>query len=298
MQAVHQQDIGASSALRAYYTRIALEEQLELTGESLHLIDTELQKQQAAQAGGMPTGADISSFARHRFDIQDNQLQILSQDRQLRSLLAQLADLNYSMSDVCQEQLEVFETPLDCSRLQQQALALRSDLKSWIYLTCQVTEDSAPVFAQMLGTLIGNWGMPLPKAVGLRQLFNPPDYSTLASNMRHELQLIADTHRQWICQAVQEKCAAVELAYGRTELARQVIGSWEARIDQLEQLDSQGEGMPEKLASARSELLKARADEISRRLDARLAEIDLAEACGGMRDRCCQGLPWLLTGYE
>jgi hypothetical protein len=33
-------------------------------------------------------------------------------------------------------------------------------------------------------------------------------------------------------------------------------------------------------------------------MEARTAEIDLAEAVGGISRRCCNGLPWLLTGYE
>ncbi|MCR9292403.1 MAG: hypothetical protein NXI32_06770 [bacterium] len=296
MQADHQQDIAASSGLRTYYSRIGLDEQLSLTHETLKLIDVELEKLNAAQRGGLLIGVDLSNFERRRISIQDQQLQVIAQDRQLKSLLAQLADLDYTMSETCQERLQIIPTSLDCQALQSQALYMRSDLKAWRYLGAQINEDSAPVFAQMLGTLIGNWGFPLPQVGGLKRLLCPPDHATLATNMKHEICLIIETHEHWILQAVAEKCAAVELGYQRTELARRTIDSWQARVKQLELLSSRGETAPQQLAEARTELLKARAEEISRRLEAKLAEVDLAEACGGMRDRCCHRLPWLPTG--
>ena len=268
-----------------------------LANETLELIDVELEKLNAAQRGGLLIGVDLSSFQRQRIAIQDQQLQVLAQDRQLRELLAQLANLDYAMSEACQEHLQVIPNQMDCQALQSQALYLRSDLKSWRYLGSQVNEDSAPVFAQMLGTLIGNWGFPMPQALGLKRLLCPPDHATLAANMKREICLIIETHEQWILQAVAEKCAAVELGYQRTELAQQTIASWQARVGQLELLTSRGEAAPQQLAEARTELLKARSQEISRRMEAKLAEVDLAEACGGMRDRCCNRLPWLPTGY-
>lgn len=76
------------------------------------------------------------------------------------------------------------------------------------------------------------------------------------------------------------------------------MGSWEHRIRQLETLDESGESAAEELATARSSMLEAKADVILRRLDAKIAEIDLAEAVGGISDRCCSGRAWLLTGYE
>ena len=298
LQAQHQRDIGAASGLRAYYTRIALAEQLALTGRSLELIESEQRKLQAVQSAGLATGTDLSSFDRHRLDIQDNQLQVLAKDRQLKVLLAEMARIDYEMSQTCQEELEVAPGPLDCQRLTSLALQQRKDLQSWIYLFHQVNEDSAAIFAQMLGSLVGNFGMPIPKIFGLKQLLCPPDYGPLAANMRYELQLIIETHHRWITQAIAEKCAALELAYGRLEIAGQTIQSWEGRIDQLVAAETQGNPRPQQLAAARTSLFKAQADEISRRLDAKLAEIDLAEACGAVHERCCQGQPWLLTGID
>ncbi len=298
MQAKHQEDIGAASALKAYYTRIALREQIALTLQSMELIDTEDSKQAAAQQGGLPAGTDLSAFERSRISVVDQQLQIESKDRQLRSLLAQLTGVNYEMSQVCQEQLEVIERELNCENLKALALAQRQDLRSWIYLQCHVNEESAPIFARMLGTLIGGYGLPVPTITALKALICPPDYSRLAANMRYEIQLTVETHRKWICQAIEEKCAALQLAYARIILAQQTIDSWRARIQQLEALMATGQSVPEEIAEARTELLRARAEEIARRLDAKIAEVDLAEASGGISNRCCAGQAWLQTGFE
>lgn len=298
LQAQHEEDLGAASALRAYYTRIALREQLELTDESMQLIDSETDKQRAAQEGGLPAGTDRSAFERHRIEILDNRVQIVSKDRQLRCLLSELTRIDYAMSDVCLERLEVFETELNNEILKQQALEARQDLRGWIYLSRNVNEESAPVFAKMLGTLVGGWGLPIPTVSALKGLLCPPDYSGLAANMQRELQLAVETQRRWICQAVEEKCEALEEAYERRRLALSLVGSWRDRLTQLTELDRMGEARTAELAVARSELLRARADEIRRRLDARLAEIQLAEVVGGLSIRCCAGQAWLRTGNE
>ncbi len=298
MQAKHQEDIGAATALRAYYTRIALAEQLTLSTESLHLVARQLAQQEALHAGGLPAGTDWSAFDRRRIEITDKQYQLHSQDRQLRSVLAQIADADYATDRVRQERLEVLECSLACDRLKQQALGLRQDLRGWIYLSGQVNDQSAPLFAKMFTTIVGGWGLPLPSIVGLKNLICPPDYSCLATNMRREMSLAVETHTRWICQAVDEKCHKLQLAYQRLQLARQTIDSWMERLAQLEKLGELGDGQPEQTAIAQAGLLQARSEEISRRLEARIAEIDLAEATGGLADRCCAGQPWLLTGYE
>ncbi len=296
MQAKHQEDIGAASALRAYYMRIAIQEQLQVTDESLALIEREESRQQAIQKGGMAAGTDLSDFDRRRLEIQDLRVQLFNQDRQLQSLLAQLAKTDYSMASARQEQLDVFQNSLDCEHLKQIALATRCDIRGWKYLRQNVNETSAPVFAKMLSTMVGGFGLPIPTISKLKSLLCPPDYSDLANNMRRELDLTIETHRRWIVQAVEEKCHKLRAAYERITLAQQMIASWQARIEKLDQLDSMGKSEAEQSAAARVGLLKARAEEISRRIEARTAEVDLAEAVGGLSGRCCDGQPWLLTG--
>ena len=185
--------------------------------------------------------------------------------------------------------------PLNVEQLQRMALQNRHDLKGWSYLARQINETSAPIFAKMISTLIGGWGMPLPSVGSLKNLICPPDHSGLTANMRHELNLTVETHRRWICQAIEEKAAKLQLTYQRIELAQQTIRSWESRLDQLEQLAEMGEAEAEQRALARVGLMEARGEEIRRRLEAKIAEVDLAEASGGLAS---QGLPWLLTGNE
>lgn len=298
MQASHQEDIGAASALRAYYTRIALAEKLALTSDTLQLISEEESKQIALQSRGLAAATDMSSFDRNRFEVTDNQLLITTQDRRLRCVLSELTGVDYEMSSILQEQLEVYRCALDVPGLKQIALQQRKDYRSWIYLSRNVNATSAPEFAKMLPTLIGGWSLPLPTIFGLKQLLCPPDYSQLAADMCRELQLTIETHRRWISQAVEEKGSNVNLGYDRIDLAQQAVASWRARIEQLRELEEQGAPRPQELAEARTALLRARGEEIDRRLETRTAEIDLAEAVGCISDRCCAGQAWLLTGLE
>lgn len=298
LQACYQEDIGAASALRAYYARIAVQEQLQVSAQSLELIEHEQTKHNAALEKGLVSGVDSSAFERRRLEIEDQQLQLHSQERQLRCVLAQLARIDYDAASVRQEQLDVRVSPLDCQRLQSIALKDRYDFRGWSNLANNTSETTAPLIGQLLKTAVGGFGVPLPVSTGLKALLRPPDLASLADRMQRELNATVDAHRRWICQTVEEKCHKLRLAYRRIEVARATVESWEQRLAQLEQLERLGDRATEEHAAARIGLLKSRAEEISRRAEARSAEIDLAEAVGGLCRRCCAGEAWLLTGHE
>ncbi|MCA9126764.1 MAG: TolC family protein [Planctomycetales bacterium] len=299
-QAITQEDIGAASAMRAYYTRIALQEQMALANESISLIDAEEEKQSRLQLGGVAAGTDTSRFERKRLEVADSIIQLEMHDRQLRTLLAHITQFDYTMDQFAQEQLDVREISMDLEGLKSFALEHRMDLQGWSHLSRQVNENSAPMFAQMLTTAVGSWGIPLPRITPLKKLFcrSDVDYPGLERNMRQELATITSTHRQWISQAVEEKYAKVVMSYQRVAFARQTIDSWQDRIDQLERLENLGTTQPEQVAEARATIMEARSQWITRRLEARSAEIDLAESVGGIAARCCCGKAWLVTGLE
>ena len=293
LQACHQEDIAAANGLKAYYTRLALAEQCELVHESLALVDQQWQRQQAALQQGLATGVDLTTYARRRLEIADQQCQLQSQDRQLRNLLARMAGYDYAMHEVRQEKLELQACELDCSSLIAQALAQRYDMRSWQILGCHIDADSAPLYARLLTTAVGGFGLPLPTPGALKNLFSSEDQAALASFLRRELQLAIRIQRDWIEQTVAEKCAKLELAYRRLEIAQETVDSWQARRQQLEEVQALGQAYPEEMALAHSGWLEARTREISRRLEARLAEVELAEATGELARRCCAGQAWL-----
>lgn len=296
-QACHQEDIAAANALRAYYARIGLQEQLRLSEQSVAGLASEQTKQQAALDAGLKTGVDQSSFERRSLEIQDQRLQLLSQDRQLRSLLAQLAQTDYASESVRHEQLDVRATELDCEQLQAFALASRSDLRGWMNLAGQTTQESVPMLGPLLSSSVGGFGLPLPSVSGLKALLCRPDLSGLVKSLQQEILGIVDGQRRAICQSVEEKCLKLQLAYQRIDLARSTIDSWQGRLEQLDNLTKLGDPSVSERATASLGLLQARFDEIVRRMEARSVEIDLAEAMGGLSRRCCDGQAWLVTSY-
>lgn len=296
LQACHQEDLAAASGLKAYYTRIAVAEQLRLGAEAKKLLAAEETQLQAVRRSGLVVNTDLSDFQRRGLEIDDQELQLRAQDQQLRSVLVHLAHCDYGMDDVLQEELLVQPIHLNCAALVSKALRERYDLRGWSYLASQVNETSAPLFAQLLSTSVGAFGLPLPALGVLKHLLLRPDHATLASNLQQELRLMLETLCGAIQQSVEEKCAKLELAYGRLDLAQQTVASWQTRRGQLQQLEELGKPDPEQTARAQLGWMRARADEITRRLEARLAEVELAEATGRLAQRCCAGQAWLVSG--
>lgn len=297
LQAAHQEDVAGASGLRAYYSRIGIVEQFTLLDASVALVDQEQEKQRALVSSGLSVEFDLSSFQRQRIDLKDKSAQAQSQDRQLASLIAHLTKLPTENTLLTHESLDILPQSLDCQGLIEFGMQNRHDLQSWIYLRCQITDETAPIIAKMLSTAVGGFGLPLPTISGIKQLLCGDDNSRLAANMRNELAYVIQTHRDWIRGTVDEKCHKLELAYQRVQFAQETLASWESRLAQLDRVEQLGEGQPQQAAAARAALIQAKVDELNRRLEAKLAEVELAEACGGLANRCCQQTPWLVTGY-
>jgi len=86
--------------------------------------------------------------------------------------------------------------------------------------------------------------------------------------------------------AVCDKCHALRTAYERIALAEQIIGSLEERISGLERLAELGAPDAVQMIDARGKLAIAQSNSNQRRLEARLAEVDLAAEIGCLARRC------------
>lgn len=299
LQASHQQDIGAGTAMRAYYSRIAISLQQALISVGQKMVDEQSEKQDLLLQQGVAAALDLTSLHRQRIDLQDSSLQAMAKDEQLRNTLYALTNLDYDHCQCAVEPLTVLTSELHCQCLVDFAMRNRCDLHAWQYLCSQVNEDTAPMFVSLLMTSITGYGIPVPVTIGLRKwLCSCDDQSNLAESMRQELSTVIRANQRWIEETVLTKCSELRLAYQRLELEQQRMSSWRKRLDQLERLESLGQAKPDERAAAQAGYLRSQTEEVQRKLDAKLAEIALSETVGGLSGRCCQGLPWLITGVE
>ena len=297
LQAERQRDVGAATALKAYYSRIAVAEQLQILQQAETLNKEQANKQQALQRQGLAAQVDMSEFDRQKLSLLDQRIQLESRDRQLRDALDELTCVMIDYDQSEQETLEVFRSPLDRDRLIQFGLSRRTDLIAWQHLSHHVTDASAPIFAKLLGGSVAG-AIPLPLGTGLKAILCPPDFNCLCSSVKQEIKQVVRIQSDVIRKEVRDHTYALELAYERIEIAKEVVSSWQDRLSQLEELDSKGSGRPKERTLAASALLDSKTKLIQRRVEARLAEVDLAESVGALTQRCCAGQPWLVTGYE
>lgn len=296
--AAHQEDIGAASALRAYYSRIVIADQLVIVANSIEFAEQQRASQRALVARGVSSSLDTTELDRKHIGLLDKAASLNSRDAQLSKLLMHLSATHFDAAGPGLEVVEIQPQLLNCSALVDYAVATRCDINAWRYLYGQVNEDTAPIIAKMLSTAVGGFSLPLPEVCRLKDLLGGKQrYERLATDMRREIGCVIAAHRDWITKAVIEKCSNLELAYQRKEFADQIVQSWNERIEQLVRLERLGNAQPADLIAARSELLLAQSELASRKLDAKIAEVDLAEAVGGLANRCCQNTPWLVTGY-
>ncbi|GAB5403699.1 MAG: hypothetical protein Aurels2KO_19300 [Aureliella sp.] len=296
LQAAHQEDLGAGTALRAYYTRIVLAQQLGFITEALELSDEEQGRLSALLEQGVASGVDSTQFARKRIDLLDQAAQLDSQDQRLSKVLEHLTDFPFSASGFGFEALEVRGQTLNCDGLVEFAFCNRHDLQSWVYLRSQVNQETAPVIAKMLSTVTGGFALPLPDVSWVKDLLCRDRYAQLAADLKRELSCVIQTQRDWIEKTVLEKCSELDLAYQRIQFAQKTLASWDERLAQVERLSALGKAVPESVVAAKTERIRAQVELASRRLEAKVAEVELSEACGGITQRCCARQPRLITG--
>lgn len=294
LQAYHQEDLAAATAMRAYYSRIGIAEQQKAITTGSEAVDLQRSKQERLMAQGLPAAIDLTSLDRQQIDLKDQSLQASAQDDQLRRLISGMTCIDYQTDQRALEPLVIEPTQLNCDALVALGLRDRYDLQAWRCLCQNINEDSAPLLASVIATSVGSYGIPIPKTSGLKTLLcSDFDKELLAKNLRQEVATIIATNESYAEQLIVEKCSQLQLAYQRWELQLQRISTWEYRLKQIERLEALGDTRPAERATAEAGLLKAKAEEIARRLDAKLAEVSLAEVVGGLAGKCCRGEAWL-----
>ncbi|MCC6508022.1 MAG: TolC family protein [Pirellulaceae bacterium] len=293
-QAAWQRDVAAANALRAYYAWIANREQLRIVADGLKLHRDQLQVQAALIAKGVAI-PDPTALDRQRLELVDSQLQLQAAERQLASGLSQLTCCATDIRMAAVESLDIQTQPIDCEALIRIALERRQDYLAIVQLCHCLDEESARAIAQLLTPLVGV-GLNLLDLGIVEKLCFTQRGIELVQQVKRELQLASQAQRMRIEQSVCEKCHALTLAYERVSVASQVIESWENRLAALARLEELGDARGEAQTTARAELIRAQATLTTRRLSAKLAEVDLAEAVGGLASRCCRGEAWLVTG--
>ncbi len=297
-QADHQQDLAAAIALRAYYARAAIVEQFAL----LELSKAELQKQRerqlAIQQKGLAAAVDLTSFDRESITFNLQRIQLQQRDRQLKESLNDATHVQYDWDASVLEPLEVREQTLDFEYLQQFAFGHRHDLLALQCLSRQINSGTAPMLSSIVNNATGLASLPLPKRCFLDRVLGRDDNTVLTNNLKQSIAIACETQASTIRREISEKAIALELAYQRIGLSKETTGSWAKRLEQLERLAELGDSRPADLVSAKTSLLGAKAIEVERRLEAKLAEIALAEACGGLSQRCCKGRAWLVTSVS
>jgi hypothetical protein len=290
-QAAWQRDLAAASALRAYYSLIAVELQLTQIERGEALLDEQSRTQAALAERGLGN-PDPTALERRRLTLADQRL-VLEKNRQhLQNSLVQLTHTPDCQPPWTHAALAIQPRPLDCDQLVRTALCQRHDLLAWQTLARQLNSGNAQAVAEMVSTLAGGvQATPIDPSLTERWWLKLHGDKLLQRVVR-ELRTVRDMHQRLVSRGVCERCATLATEYQRVQLAEQLRDSWLNRVAALERLEELGDARPEELGESRAEAIQAEATLIQRLLDARTAEIDLAEALGGLAARVCRGEPW------
>ncbi len=295
LQADHQQDLAAALALRGYYAKSAIAEQLALLQLSEAELQLQRERQAAIQEKGLAAAIDLTSLDREAIALDLQRIQLQQRERQIHESLNEATKVPYDWQTSTVEPLEVRRQTIDGEYLERFALSHRHDLLALQALSSHINSGTAPMLSSIVNTATGMVSLPLPKRCLLDRMLGRQDNTVLTNNLKQAIALACETQASTIRREVSEKAIALELAYQRIELAKETTSTWSKRDEQLRRLAELGDSRPADIALAQTSLLGAKAIEIERRLEAKLAEIALAEACGGLAERCCQGLAWLVT---
>lgn len=294
-QAAWQQDLVAAGALKSAFTVLAFDAQLEQAERGLALTAEQSAAADALSAKGIAP-SDPTAMARRRLGIEDQCLQLLKGRTLARITLAQLTSLPECNPILVAESLDVQPRCLDCDALIREALSHRSDYRGWQMLATRLDKSNVAAISEIISSTAGNIGLVEHHPQLVDSLWAKLNAGQILERVRNEIHTVTDLQRRLIESAVCERCNVLKIAYERVITAQELLDSWNQRVAALERLAELGHAQPEALGEAKAKQIEATASLIQRQLEARLAEIDLAESCGGLAQRCCSGEEWKRGG--
>ncbi len=286
-QAEHQLDIAAATGLRAYFLRSSLEEQVALIQQSMALVESRVTAQRAATDKGLALPVDPTALDRERIEAVQQRLQVSQRAEQLQRTIEDLSGNKRDWINGTLEPIVLYQGEIDVPSMQQFAMRCRSDLRALIQLQPHIHDETAGMLASAVSGIAGLSALPLPKPSLMDRMLGRKRLPGLAKSLRQELAIARESLEKSIKQTIADKSSSLQLAYQRIQLSREILDSWNLRIQQLDALAARGEYRLGDKVAAQLGIIQAQATIIERRLEAKLLEIDLAEAIGGLKDRCC-----------
>lgn len=291
-QAARQRDLAASAALKAYYSWIANAQQLDISAEAIRFQKEQIKVQESLIDRGVAI-EDPTAVERSGLELSDSRLQLEASDRQFAQLLLQLTCCATDVRQASVESLVIQPNAPDCDRLRRVALECRQDYLAWLQLNNCLDARSALAISELITPLVEGVGSELLPLGWLERICLASRGEQALACVRRELRTAIDLQARLIEQNVCERCQALGTAYERVQIAEKILGTWDQRLAALNRLEELGDARGVEQVKAKSESLRARSTLVARRLSAKLAEVDLAEAVGDLAGRCCRGEPWL-----
>ena len=269
----------ALAALKLNHALASCQMGLELQAEAQAYVQEQMEVQEELiQSGGQID--DATALQRALIDLQDQKLQIESQQSKLRDELSLLVGPQWACSYQPAELASPSPELSDPCEVETWAIANRSELRALGY----VRNHSEAMSDEAIALLDGIQGFP----ISLKALWGPkdprrwivhrPSQDQIAQRQKgldNYIQLRSDQIRIEAAAAYRAKA----LAFERWKLAVQKTESLDQRCETLKELSEFKGNLPEQI-QANLELFRARAFELERLSQWHQADCDLQEAIG------------------
>ncbi len=294
--AIEDRNKAAGDALNNYYLLARSEAQLDMVAHGLVDARQAISGFERAHDKGLMVRADKSDFPRREIELRGQQAQLQDSIVQLNAQLWQRIGIAPASPDERiwpATDLTVVVEPLDVEAAVQLGLATRAELGALRRVCYCLDKDSLAAARAAMSQVNPLLGMaPAPtECHGIGGL-----WEKLKGCLATDREL--DQRRNQVCQyarvresevavEIRQAAATVELRLREVALAKETLGQWTGRLDEVQTRTGTGGATFADVAATRLALSKAQADVVAQIVDWKIAQARLKQAQGLLVSECC-----------
>jgi hypothetical protein len=292
--AVDERNRAAGTALETYFHLAEAEGNRDLLRRSLADVGQALVDIRTLEERGLRPGADENAFLRQQLDLRKKQVQLEQTIQQLNQQLQQMLGLETESNVLIwpAADLRVTADFVNVEAAVQEGFGHRADLALAIQLRDQLNADNLPAARSALSQINGLLGSAPGKKCLLARMLGCGDSeeSELAARRQQLAQVAADRQRTTATE-IRQAAAAVDGQVQQVALAKELLGSWKQRAEQLQQRHNADGVTSFDVVAAQLEAVQAETQLLHEVVQWKIAQAKLRQAKGLLAEQCGYPLP-------
>ncbi|MEX2185958.1 MAG: TolC family protein [Pirellulales bacterium] len=282
LRAEDERNRAAGAALELFYRLAEAEASRGATRHSLRHVGQALDDIAALRRRGLPVGVDASALERQRIELRQRGEAVARSLSELNLQLGRLVGLEGDTPAAIWPAVDwrVEYREIDVDEAVALGLATRADLALLRRLDGSLGVETLPAARGTLMQVDPMLGQPSVPVRRLASVLGNQDNVTEAASRRDQIALLRADRERAAADEIRQAAIDVSSRYREISLAKDMLASWNGRLNDLRKRREAGDVSPFEIHAAEGEVMRAEHDLTSRVVAWKIAPVRLRQAQG------------------